>query len=50
VEYRGGASLLIPVAATEPQVLPENRTKLSAEALHDLISLVEQFEHDDQYT
>jgi hypothetical protein len=46
VEYRDGASLLIPVAATEPRKSIENRTKLSVEALHDLTSLVEQFEHD----
>ncbi|MBP1290434.1 MULTISPECIES: hypothetical protein [Bradyrhizobium] len=46
VEYRDGASLLIPVVATEPQMSMENRTKLSVEALHDLISLVEQLEHD----
>ena len=45
VEYRDKASLLIPVAATEPQNRAENRTKLSVEALHDLTSLVEQFEH-----
>lgn len=45
VEYRDGASLLIPVAATEPQISTENRTKLSLEALHDLTSLVEQLEH-----
>jgi hypothetical protein len=46
VEYRDGASLLIPVAATEPRTSMENRTKLSVEALHDLTSLVEQLEHD----
>jgi hypothetical protein len=46
VEYRNNTSLLVPVAATEPQISPENRTKLSVEALHDLTSLVEQLEHD----
>ncbi|MCA1398977.1 hypothetical protein ACVSQB_40840 [Bradyrhizobium elkanii] len=46
VEHRDSASLLIPVAATEPRTSMENRTKLSVEALHDLTSLVEQFEHD----
>jgi len=46
VEYRNGTSLLVPVAATEPQVLLENRTKLSVEALQELTSLVEQLEHD----
>jgi hypothetical protein len=44
VEYRDGISLLVPVAATEPQISTENRTKLSVEALHDLTSLVEQLE------
>lgn len=45
VEYRDGVSLLVPVAATEPQRRMENRTKLSFEALDDLTSLVEQLEH-----
>ena len=45
VEYRDGSSLLVPVAATEPQSSMGNRTKLSVEALHDLISLIEQLEH-----
>ena len=46
VEYRDGISLLVPVAATTPQMTGENRTKLSVEALQDLTSLVEQFERD----
>ena len=46
VEHRDDASLLIPVAATEPQPSTENRTKLSLEALHDLISLIEQLDGD----
>jgi hypothetical protein len=46
VEYRDDISLLVPVAATEPQDGMENRTKLSLEALHDLISLVEQLQVD----
>jgi hypothetical protein len=46
VQYRDGISLLVPVAATEPQDGIENRTKLSVEALHDLTSLVEQLELD----
>ena len=46
VEYRNGASLLVPIASTEPQPPNENRTKLSVEALRDLTSLVEQHEHD----
>jgi len=46
VEHRDGASLLIPVAATEPQPSMENRTKLSFEALHDLTLLIEQLDAD----
>jgi hypothetical protein len=46
VEHRDGASLLIPVAATEPQPSIENRTKLSLEALHDLNLAVEQSDGD----
>jgi len=39
-------AFLVPIAATEPQVSAENRTKLSVDALQDLISLVEQLEHN----
>jgi DNA invertase Pin-like site-specific DNA recombinase len=46
VEHRDGASLLIPVAATEPQHTMQNRTKLSIEALHDLTLTVEQLDAD----
>jgi hypothetical protein len=46
VEHCHGASLLIPVAATEPQLSMENRTKLSFEALHDLTLLIEQLDGD----
>lgn len=46
VEHRDGASLLIAVAATEPQPSSENRTKLSIEALHDLTLAVEQLDAD----
>ena len=46
VEHRDGASLLIPIAATEPQPSIENRTKLSLEALHDLTLAVEQLDGD----
>jgi hypothetical protein len=49
VEHGDDASLLIPAAVTEPQNGPKNRTKLSIEALQDLISVVEQLEnHADQ--
>jgi hypothetical protein len=44
VEHRYGASLLIAIAATEPQAAIENRTKLSIEALHDLTLAVEQLD------
>ena len=46
VEHLDGASLLIPVAATEPQPAMQNRTKLSIEALHDLTLAVEQLDAD----
>lgn len=46
VEHRDGASLLVPVAATEQQAATENRTKLSLEALHDLTLAVEQLDAD----
>ena len=46
VEYLDGVSLLVPVAATEPQGGRENRTKLTVEALDDLTLLIEQIEHD----
>lgn len=45
VEYGDAASLLIPVVATEPHNPAENRTKLSVEALCDLISVAEQVEN-----
>ena len=47
VEHRGGTSLLVPIAATEPQEPNANRTKLSIEALHELISAVECLEFDE---
>ena len=47
VEHRGGTSLLVPIAATEPQEPNANRTKLSIEALHELILAVECLESDE---
>src|ERR1700676_5742381 len=41
VEYRHGSSLLIPVSATEKCTIETNQTKLSIEALRDIISVVE---------
>jgi hypothetical protein len=47
VEHRGGTSLLVPIAATEPHEPSANRTKLSIEALYELISAVECLESDE---
>jgi hypothetical protein len=44
VEYKNGASLLIPVVETEEYNQDEYRTKLSVEALYDLIAVAEQVE------
>ena len=44
-KHGDAASPLIPIAVTEPQNSPENRTKLNVEALHDLISVAEQLEN-----
>jgi hypothetical protein len=48
VEYRDGSSLIIPVKATEPCELNLNQTKLSIEALLDLVSVAESID-DDEY-
>jgi hypothetical protein len=48
VEHRGGTSLLVPISSTEPQEMGANRTKLSIEALCDLISAVECLECDER--
>jgi hypothetical protein len=48
VEHRGGTSLLVPISSTEPHELSANRTKLSIEALCDLISAVECLECDER--
>lgn len=45
VEYRNGSTLLIPVAATEKYVRDTNRTKLSIEAVRDLVSVAECLEN-----
>jgi hypothetical protein len=47
VEHRGGTSLLVPVAATEPFDLDATRPKLSIESLHELMSAVECLESDE---
>jgi hypothetical protein len=44
VEYGDSASILIPAVAIEQQYSMENQTKLSIEALCDLISAAEQVE------
>jgi hypothetical protein len=48
VEHRFGTSLLVPISATEPQKPNANRTKLSIEALGDLLSAVEGLECDER--
>ena len=49
VKYLHGISLLVPVAATVRPDRLEKRTKLSVEALRDLISLIELLDaHDDR--
>jgi len=48
VEHRFGTSLLVPISATEPQKPNANRTKLSIEALSDLLSAVECLECDER--
>jgi hypothetical protein len=47
VEHRGGTSLLVPISVTEPYEASANRTKLSIEALCDLISAVECLKCDE---
>jgi hypothetical protein len=47
VEYRNGSSLLIPVRATEQYDLNSNQTKLSIEALLDLVSAAECIESNE---
>ena len=41
VVYRDGVTLNVPVAATEPQALPCASTKLSVEALLDILNVVD---------
>jgi hypothetical protein len=47
VEYRNGSSLLIPVAATEAPNSANNQTKLSIDALQELISVVNCLDTDE---
>ena len=47
VEYRHGTSLLVPVSATEPDVIGSTPTKLSIEALRELIEAAECLERDE---
>jgi hypothetical protein len=47
VEYRDGTSLLVPIAVTEHYKIGPNRTKLSIEALRDLIVAAECLECDE---
>ncbi len=50
VEYRQGVTLLVPVAATECHTLPDTLTKLSIEALLDLLNVVDCRDHDEHRT
>jgi hypothetical protein len=47
VEYRQGASLLIPISATEPDLAGPNRTKLSIDALRELVEAAECLKGDE---
>jgi hypothetical protein len=47
VEFRNGSSLLIPIAATEWEDSLNNRTKLSIDALQDLVVVMECFDSDE---
>jgi hypothetical protein len=47
VEYRNGGSLLVPISATNTDEISANRTKLSIEALRELIVAVECLEPDE---
>jgi hypothetical protein len=47
VEYRHGISLLVPVSVTDPSLIRPNRTKLSIEALRELVVAVECLESDE---
>ena len=46
VAYRDGVTLNVPVAATEPLALPRAPTKLSVEALFDLLNVVDIEHHE----
>lgn len=50
VEYRHGVTLLVPVAATEHPTDPDGLTKLSINALYDLLNVVECRYHDEHRT
>ena len=47
VEYLGTYHLLVPTAVTEPSAVSENHTKLSLEALSDLILTAGLIENGD---
>jgi len=47
VEYLGTHRLLVPTAVAEPSAAPENHTKLSLEAISDLILTAELIENGD---
>jgi hypothetical protein len=47
VEYRNGVKLLVPIAVTEPYVIGPNQSKLSIEALRELVVAAECLERDE---
>ncbi|MER9972174.1 hypothetical protein, partial [Mesorhizobium sp. M0060] len=47
VEHRDGSTLLIPVTATQKYVEKANQTKLSVEAVRDLVAVAECLEGHD---
>ena len=46
VEFRDGVTLLIPVIATDSAALSPDPTKLSMDALLDLLNVVDCYDHD----
>ena len=50
VEYRHGVTLFIPVATTERHAPPEIPTKLSVDALCELLNMVDCLDHHEHKT
>ena len=47
VEYLNGVTLLVPIDVTQPNISGPNQTKLSIEALQELVVAVECLEQDE---